>query len=269
MALKLGMIGMGAIGQEMMRCLAGADAGIGGGPFGVELVAVLVADPSKHAGARYPVVADIGAMLAAAPDIVVEAASQAAFTRFVPQVLEAGCGVIAGSVGALADDDVRRRIESAAAAGGARLFIPSGALAGIDALAAARLVGIDTVEYARSAPPSTWAGHEAARGLDLTALDAPLLLWEGKARDAASTFPKNANVAALIALAGIGFERTHVRIFADPSISTNLHTLRAAGPFGRLYAEIASTRIGGTSSSRVVAGSLARSVLCHASRIAI
>ncbi|MCE2947518.1 MAG: aspartate dehydrogenase [bacterium] len=269
MALKLGMIGMGAIGQETLRCLARPDAGIEGGPSGVALVAALVTDPSRHAGAPHAVVTDVASLLAAAPDLVVEAASQAAFIRHVPQVLAAGCDVIAGSIGALADDAVMASIVAAAAAGRSRLFIPSGALAGIDALAGARLIGIDTVEYTRSAPPSTWAAHDAARGRDLSALEAPLLVWEGNARDAARTFPKNANVAALIALAGIGFARTRVRIFADPSLTANLHALRASGPFGRLHAEIVSTRIGDTSSSRIVAGSLARSVLCHAARIAI
>lgn len=269
MTLKLGMIGMGAIGQETLRCLSRPDAGIDGGPADVTLVAALVSDPSRHAGARYPVVADVASLLAARPDLVVEAASQAAFTTLVPQVLTAGCDVIAGSVGALADDTVRASIVAAAAAGRSRLFIPSGALAGIDALASARLIGIDTVEYTRSAPPSTWASHDTARGRDLSALDAPLLVWEGNARDAARMFPKNANVAALIALAGIGFERTRVRIFADPSLTTNLHSLRAGGPFGSLHAQISSARIGDTSSSRIVAGSLARSVLCNAARIAI
>ncbi len=269
MTLKLGMIGMGAIGKETLRCLSRPDAGIDDGPTGVTLVATLVSDPSRHAGSRYPIVSDVASLLAARPDLVVEAASQAAFRTLVPQVLAAGCDVIAGSVGALADHAVMASIVAAAQTGGSRLSIPSGALAGIDALASARLVGIDTVEYTRSAPPSTWASHESARGRDLSALDAPQLVWEGNARDAARTFPKNANVAALIALAGIGFERTRVRIFADPSLTTNLHSLRATGPFGRLHAEISSTRIGDTSSSCIVAGSLARSVMWQTSRIAI
>lgn len=266
MTLRLGVIGMGTIAREMMHCLARGDAGIDG--TGVELVATMVHDRARHAGARYPIVDDVDGLLAARPDLVVEVASQAAFAALAPRVLAAGCTVLAGSVGALADPAVLRSVRESAADGGAQLCIPSGALAGIDALAAARLVGIDAVEYERSAPPSTWAGHPAVPAGVCTS-GRRELAWEGSAGDAARIFPKNANVAALIALAGIGFERTRVRIFADPSLSANLHVLRATGPFGELDARIRSARIGDTSSSVIVAGSLARGIACRTARIAI
>lgn len=266
MAIRLGIIGMGAIGGEMMRHIEASADETGSG---VEVSAVLVTDPARHAGARWPVVDTVAALLATVPELVVECASQTAFSKCVPEILAAGCSVIAGSVGALADASVEREMRRAASRGNSRLHIPAGALAGIDALAAAKLVGIDTVEYARSAPPSTWAGHDAAGHLDLDALTAPCLVYEGSARDAARRFPKNANVAAIVALAGIGFERTMIRIYADPALTTNLHTLRAHGAFGRLHTELSTTRIGTTSSSRIVAGSLARGVLHHSARITV
>jgi len=264
MAMRLGIIGMGAIGREMMRCIDTS-----AGSNGIEVVAVQVTEPARHAGSHWPLVDTVDALLDAGPELVVECASQVAFSRHVPRVLAAGCNVVAGSVGALADAAIERAIRTAADQGNSRLHIPAGALAGIDALAAAKLVGISTVEYARSAPPSTWADHDAARGIDLSALTGPHLVYEGSARDAARRFPKNANVAAIIALAGIGFERTTIRIYADPALTGNLHTLRAEGAFGRLHTEIASTRIGTTSSSKIVAGSLARSVLFQQARIVL
>jgi aspartate dehydrogenase len=262
MITRLGIIGLGAIGQETLRLIEASVPGI-------EVVGALVSHPAGHAGGRWPIAADLAALLAARPDLVLECASQHAFNTHVPRILAAGCDVIAASVGGLADDAVRHTIEAAARSGDAQLFIPAGALVGIDALAAARLIGIDTVDYERSAPSATWASHETARGRDLTGLPGPHLVWQGSAREAALLFPKNANVAATIALAGIGFERTRVRLFADPTGVLNLHTIRAEGRFGRLHTEIASNRIGNTSSSHIVAGSLARGVLYETARIAV
>jgi aspartate dehydrogenase len=261
--MRLGLIGLGAIGGELLRCLAAV------GPD-VEVTGALVRDAAKRRGGAVPVFTDPVAFLTSRPDLVVECASQAAFRAWVPTILAAGLDVIAGSVGALADEQVHADVEAAARAGRCALHIPAGALAGIDALAAAKLVGIDAVTYTRSAPPSTWAGHEAVRGVDLAALDAPHLVFAGTAREAARRFPKNANVAAAIALAGIGFEKTRVRIHADPAVAANVHTIEAQGLFGRLHTELSATRISPAStSSRIVAASLARSVLCRTRRIAI
>lgn len=261
--MKIGLIGLGAIGREMLRYIdaAGMD---------IDVVGVLVANPAKHADAPWKIFDDPETFLATAPDLVVECASQKAFAERVPMMLSAGRDVIAGSVGALADERVHAAIDAAARDGGAQLFIPAGALAGIDALAAAKAVGISTVSYTRSAPPATWSGHEAVQRIDLAALTAAHLVFEGTARLAVQRFPKNANVAAVIALAGIGFEQTKVRIFADPAASSNVHTIDAEGRFGRLHTEIAASRISATTtSSRIVAGSLARGVMCRTQRIAV
>ncbi len=261
--MKVGLIGLGAIGREMMRYIEASGTNI-------EVAGVLVANPAKHTDTRWKIFGDPAAFLETAPDLVVECASQQAFAGLVPVMLAAGTDVLAGSVGALADERVHAAVDAAAARGGAQLFIPAGALAGIDALAAAKTVGISSVTYTRSAPPATWAAHEAARGIDLTALTAPHLIFEGTARVAAQRFPKNANVAAVIALAGIGFERTTVRICADPAASSNVHTIDAEGLFGRLHTQISAARISATTtSSRIVAGSLARGVMCRTQRIAV
>ncbi|MGH8618918.1 MAG: aspartate dehydrogenase [Burkholderiales bacterium] len=261
--MKIGLLGFGAIGREVLDYLKAAGADI-------TVTGALVTDPAKHTGAACPIVADPAAFLAGGPELVIECASQQAFAALVPQLLAAGKHVVAGSVGALADPVVQAAVEAASRAGGGRLYIPAGALAGIDALAAAKPVGISTVRYTRRAPPATWANHEAARGMDLSTLTGPCEVFAGTAREAARRFPKNANVAAIIALAGIGFEKTEVRILADPAIATNVHVIDAEGRFGRLHTELSATRISATTtSSRVVAGSLARGVLHHTERIAV
>jgi aspartate dehydrogenase len=97
----------------------------------------------------------------------------------------------------------------------------------------------------------------------------PHVVFEGNAREAAQRYPKNANVAATIALAGIGFEATRVRLLADPAAGSNVHVLEAQGAFGRLAAEASATPLPGSTSSAIVAGSLVRAVLSHAERIVV
>jgi len=260
--VRVALIGLGGIGREVLRCLDAAGKGI-------DITGALVRDQERHRDAGVALFREPAALLTSAPDLVLECASQQAFAEYVPCMLAAGRDVIAASVGALASEAVEASV-SAACAGGGRLHIPAGALCGIDALAAARLIGIAAVRYTRSAPPGAWAGHEAVRGVDLGALSSPHLVFEGSAREAARRFPKNANVAATVALAGIGFEKTLVRIYADPAATTNVHAIDAEGAFGRLRTELSAARISATiTASRIVGASLARAVLCRTARIAI
>jgi aspartate dehydrogenase len=83
-----------------------------------------------------------------------------------------------------------------------------------------------------------WAGAPAAEAFDLSALTAPAVHFEGTAREAALRYPKNANVAAAVALAGLGFEETRARLVADPGAVGNMHEIEAEGAFGRFRFEI-------------------------------
>jgi aspartate dehydrogenase len=173
---------------------------------------------------------DLAAFLADDPDLVVECAGHAAVRAYGPAVLRSGCDLIIISIGALADDALRADLERAAQTGGARVILPPGAVGGIDALAAARLSGLLGVVYTGRKPPEAWRGTQAERLLDLDALTAPAIFFEGSARDAAGAYPQNANVAATVALAGMGFDATRVRLIADPTLTRNVHevAVRAA-----------------------------------------
>lgn len=261
--MKVAMIGLGAIGQAFLKCLSASAAG-------VQVMGALVAQHEKRRDATCPIFANLDALLATGPDLVIECARQPVLRDLGPRVLASGKCLLVTSVGALAEPSTQNMIVEAARTGGAQLFIPAGALAGIDALAAATQIGVNHVRYQRRAPPSTWVKSGAINTGDLVGLQAPRPVFEGSAREAAIRYPKNANVAATIALAGIGFDRTHVTLLADPSVTCNVHSIEAEGAFGRFHAEIAAHPISADStSSGIVAGSLAHAVVSRVARIAV
>ena len=153
---------------------------------------------------------------------------------------------------------------------GARLLIAPGAIGGLDALAAARLGGLERVVHTVIKPPAAWAGSPAEALLDLPRLAEARLFYEGPARAAAAAYPQNANVSATIALAGIGLDRTRVRLIADPAAAGNLHRLEASGRFGTMQVEMAGRPLpDNPKTSAMAALSLARSVLNLEASVAI
>lgn len=210
------------------------------------------------------VVTAIDDLLAGGPDLVVEAAGHGAVAEVGAPVLAKGGDFLVSSVGALADADLHARLLDAARRGGGRLALLPGAIGGLDLLAAARLSGLAEVTYVSRKPPRAWTGTPAATRLDLGAIAAPTVFYEGNAREAARDFPKNANVAATVALAGLGFEATRVRLVADPTVSGNVHEIA----FRSACAD-ATIRIEGRPSpdnpktSATTGWSLARAILDH------
>lgn len=230
MALKFALIGCGAIGTALLE-LVKADAGLAAAaivvPAGGELAAQDVA-------ARLaPDAQVLQAVPADGIDLVVEAAGHAAIEQHVLPALRRGIPAIVASVGALSAPGLPEQLEAAAREGGTQVQLIAGAIGAIDALAAARIGGLETVRYTGRKPPRAWKGTPAEEGRDLDALAAETVIFEGSARDAARRFPKNANVAATVSLAGLGLDRTTVRLIADPAVTENVHQVEAEGAFGR------------------------------------
>jgi len=175
-----------------------------------------------------PVVKNLEEGLAGA-DLVVEAASQAALKEMAPKVLGKGVPLVALSVGALGDARFLDEVTRLARDKKTRLLVPSGAIGGLDAIRAAAEAGLAEVTLVTAKPPA---------GFGLSGVTEPRVLYEGPATEAVQKFPKNVNVAAALSLAGVGFEKTHVRIVADPSLKANTHTITAKGAFGKMTVKV-------------------------------
>jgi aspartate dehydrogenase len=220
--MRLGLIGFGAIARTLLDVLAAA----GTTPAALTVLVRPGAGAEAAATRGLACVNDAAGLIAARPDLVIECAGQGAVAAHVAPCLGAGIDTVVASVGALADEDLHQALLAAARAGAGRLILPAGAIGAIDLLAALRPSGIARLVYTGRKPPAAWAGTKAAEELDLDALTAPVTIFEGDAREAALAYPKNANVAATLALAGPGFAATEVRLVADPGIARNIHEVR-------------------------------------------
>lgn len=228
--LKVAMIGCGAIGASVLELLHG-DPDV--------VVDRVVTAPEARARteatvARWAPQARVLSALAAddPPDLVVECAGHGAIAEHVVPALERGIPCLVASVGALSAPGMAQALEQAAQRGKTQVQLLSGAIGGIDALAAARVGGLDSVVYTGRKPPSAWKGTPAEADCDLDRLTAPRCIFEGSAEQAAQRYPKNANVAATLSLAGLGLQRTRVQLYADPGVTENVHHVEARGAFG-------------------------------------
>ncbi|MFO8050363.1 MAG: aspartate dehydrogenase [Thermoplasmatota archaeon] len=175
-----------------------------------------------------------------ASDLVIESASQNAVSDLMPGAVEKGKDIMILSVGALVDDDLWNSLKKSAKEHGSRIFIPSGAVSGIDGILSGSMAGIDCVTLTVRKPPGGLSLPSSMRELagKMKNLNEPLLLFEGTAREAVKMFPKNVNVAATIALAGVGFDRTSVKIIADPAVHRNQQRIEVRGRFGEMRLEM-------------------------------
>lgn len=199
---------------------------------------------SKWLAAEFGVefVTSLDGLVALKPDAVVEAASHDAVRQYAAPLLEAGVSVIVLSGGALCDDVLRTKLERLAAGRRAMLYVPSGGIGGLDALKAACAAGVDEVEIAVTKPPAAWKGipYVERLGVDLDRLAGPVTLFDGTAREGVPHFPANVNIAAVLAMAGVGFDRTRLKVVADPALRFNTHYINVRGRTGAISIRLES-----------------------------
>jgi aspartate dehydrogenase len=229
------LIGCGGIAHDVIAALRGASGH-------VRMVGAL-ARPGRAEAARarladVDIVESLDLLLERRPQLVAEVASQGAVAEHGEKVLLGGIDLMVISVGALADAKLLARLKSAAEKAGSRILLPAGAIGGIDAIAAMRVGGLSLVRYRSRKPPAAWRGSPAEKVCDLSALRKATVLYRGHAGEAALLYPQNANVAAAVALAGLGFEGTQVELVADPDAPGNVHEIEAEGTAGRFAIQL-------------------------------
>ncbi len=254
--LQVTLIGYGAIGHALVARLAGSlairvthvvvrDGQVAATQAALDL---LLASPTRS-GAASASAARAVSQVPPEATLVLECAGHGALVAHIIPALQRGVPCAVLSVGALAEPGLPEQLEAAARQGHTQVHLLSGAIGGIDALAAARLGGLTEVTYTGRKPPKAWAapaahGRESkeAPGLvkraqtaiktEATMAMAEVIIVESSAREAARLYPKNANVAATVALAGLGLDATRVRLIADPTVTENVHEIHAKGAFG-------------------------------------
>ncbi len=220
--LRVAVVGLGAIGATLARQLSE------GAVPGIELVAVSARDTAKAerfaASLRDGVNVVPIAELPAVADLAIECAPAAVLEQIARPMIEAGKKVMVLSVGALLNHpDLAERARET----GGQIIVPTGALLGLDAVAAAAEGVIYSVRMKTTKPPKGLVGapYLEEHRIDISKIDKPTKVFEGTAREAAKGFPANLNVAVALSLAGIGPDRTVLEIWADPKIERNTHQI--------------------------------------------
>jgi aspartate dehydrogenase len=230
---KVGLIGFGAIGAAIVEAWPrhlGSCASLCALLVRREQVGVVV--PRVPQGTF--VTADLNDFLDRGVEVVIEAAGHGAATEYARPIVERGCQIYLLSAGALADEALRIQLLAAAERGGGRIIIPAGALGGFDGLLSLRAAGLISVKYTSVKPIGAWRRTAAEDAFRLDDLVTPQVVFSGSASEAARTYPRNANLAAAVAVAGIGFDATRVELIADPGVTENSARIEAVSLAGRL-----------------------------------
>ena len=230
---RIGLLGCGAIGTELAVAI---DSGKVGGKL------THVFDFSRDSSSlllsklkNKPVITDNVGLLAASPvDIIVEAASQDAVRDNALSILQNRKDLMIMSAGALLDESVYDTILEGCRDFNRRVYLPTGVIAGLDAVRAVR-DELESLMLVTTKNPRALKGAKffEASKTDPDSIREATVVYDGTAEEAVNLFPSNINVAALLSLSGMGSLNTRVRIVADPATDKNTHEIEATGAFGR------------------------------------
>jgi aspartate dehydrogenase len=229
--IKVGIVGCGAIGSSLSRAI------IKNFPGKAQLAALYDLDSLKSkalAGQlkrRHLAVRSLGSLIRRS-GFVIEAASADASFKVAKMALSNGKSVMIMSVGGIVKGF--KALSGLAARNNCRVYIPSGAISGIDALKAANMGKISQVTLTTTKNPLGFKGvkYVLNKGIDLNRIKGEKVLFSGKAADAIKYFPQNINVAAVLSLSGIGIANTKVRIIASPKALRNIHEIKIESAAG-------------------------------------
>lgn len=222
--MKVGLLGCGNIGKEIVKV-------VNEGKIKLDIISLF--DKKKKKAERLaqelqpqPKVSSNMESFLKGVELVVEAASQEAVESYALKILQEGKDLMIMSVGALQDNSLREKLGKICKEKKRKIYIPSGAIVGIDGLKAGKMGKIHSVTLTTRKNPQSLQGMETVKE--------ETLVFEGSGREAVKKFPKNINVAATLSLVGIGFEETKVKIVADPKVKHNIHEIKIKGSFGEI-----------------------------------
>lgn len=233
--LRVGIVGYGTAGKDVARALMQNQI------EQAKLVTILVRSAHPAPDPSIVMTHEIDHFLSHNLDLVVEAAGHEAVHLYGEKILMTGSKLMLSSVGALGDAALYKKLMAAACNHGGQIICPSAAIAGLDRLAAAQEDGLEFVELVTRKPVKAWYGTYAEQVVDLASLTEPVEIFSGNARESSQLFPESVNVSAAISIAGVGFEKTSVRVFVDPTIDKNIHELTASGKFGKMSLAVSNT----------------------------
>ena len=237
---SIGIIGYGAIGAGVADHLLNREI------KGCELSVILTRCqslshlPMGRSDGRVRVVTTIEEFMEESLDLVVEAASQSAVRQYLPLLLDRGIHVLVMSVGAFADREFYDKCVGLAERKGTKVMIPSGGIAGLDAIKAASIAGISSLVLRTSKPPQSLrnaTSNTKGRGDKIRPSERELT-FRGSPAEAARLYPQNVNVAVSLGLAGNMLDKMVVEVYADSSVSRNVHEVHASGAFGTLLLKL-------------------------------
>jgi aspartate dehydrogenase len=234
MLKKIGLLGCGAIGTQIALA-------IDSGKIPAELTHIYDFDKAKSESlakklGKKPVIVDNPHLVSSNNvDLVVEAASQDAVKNHALSIIQNRKDLMIMSVGALLDESVFEILFEACQEFKKKIYLPSGAIAGLDAIKAVK-DELESVTLTTTKNPRSLVGAKffETNKIDIANIQSPQVIFEGAAKDAVRLFPANINVAALLSLAGLGSQKTRVKIVADPNVDKNIHQIEAKGKFGKI-----------------------------------
>ena len=229
---RIGIVGCGAIGSSLAKEITSGFSGL------ASVSALYDIDNTRSEGLAKALskntklsVQNLKELIRRS-DLVIECASSLYSWDIARAALSKGRDIMVMSVGGLIDrfpslSKLARRNNS-------RVYIPSGAISGIDALKAAGVSGIKSVTLTTRKQPLSFEGVKYIKDkhIDLGRVRGAKVLFSGSAREAVKYFPQNINVAAVLSLAGIGAKKTRVRIIADKKARRNIHEIRIESKAG-------------------------------------
>ncbi len=229
--LKIGVVGCGAIGSYIAR---NCDINLNDK---IEVTAINDKDASKaellvKSLKTKPEILKLEELIKAS-DLVIEAVSKDVSADIAREAISNDKPVMIMSVGGLlGNEDLLKLAEKK----NINVYMPTGAISGLDGLKAAAMSGIEKVVLTTTKPKEGLQGapYLKKNKIDLDKIDKDTVLFEGTASEAVEGFPKNVNVAALLSLAGIGPEKTRVKIIVSPSATRNMHEIQISGNFGSI-----------------------------------